>query len=129
MRAGRHGVLVREQFEAARRAPAGRAARTVVGGHENVMRQTVIALLGGRSLAGHESPVRPACACWAVGSGSSRVRPRGTTRGETSSSCWPGPHSLESLEDAAVPLTVAEIDKQVRHAKGRDDDRQGGHDA
>jgi hypothetical protein len=41
-------ALAREQLEAARRATAGRAAQTVFGGHEHVMRQTVIALLRGR---------------------------------------------------------------------------------
>jgi quercetin dioxygenase-like cupin family protein len=118
VRAGRHGALVREQFEAARRAPAGRAARTVVGGHENVMRQTVIALLGGRSLAGHESP----------GEASVHVL-GGRVRLVAGEAAWDDPrgdlivvlalpHSLEALEDAAVLLTVAEIDKQARHAIG-----------
>ena len=49
-------AVAREQLEAAGRSPAGRAAHTAVGGHEHVMRQTVIALLRGRSLAEHVNP-------------------------------------------------------------------------
>jgi quercetin dioxygenase-like cupin family protein len=49
-------ALAREQLEAARRATAGRAAQTVFGGHEHVVRQTVIAVLRGRSLAEHVNP-------------------------------------------------------------------------
>ena len=44
-------ALAREQLEVARRTTAGRAARTAFGGHEHVMRQTVIALCGGQQLA------------------------------------------------------------------------------
>ena len=51
-------AVAREQLEAARRGQAGRAARTVVGGHEHVLRQTVIALLAGRSLADHDDAAR-----------------------------------------------------------------------
>jgi hypothetical protein len=54
--AHRAGALAREQLEAARRATAGRAPQTVFGGHEHVVRQTVIALLRGRSLAEHVNP-------------------------------------------------------------------------
>ena len=107
-------ALAREQLEAARRTPAGRAARTVVGGHENVMRQTVIALLGGRSLAEHESP----------GEATVHVL-RGRVRLIADEAAWEGlrgdlivvpprPHSLEALEDAAVLLTVAKIDAPAR---------------
>jgi quercetin dioxygenase-like cupin family protein len=100
-------ALAREQLEAARREPAGRAAHTAVGGHEHVLRQTVIALLGGRSLAEHENP----------GEATVYVL-RGRVRLATDSACWdgrqgdliivpPSRHSLEALEDSAVLLTVA----------------------
>jgi quercetin dioxygenase-like cupin family protein len=100
-------ALAREQLEAARRATAGRAAHTAVGGHEHVMRQTVIALLRGHSLSEH---VNPGEATVHVLRG--RVR---LTAGEAS---WdgrqgdllivpPSPHRLEALEDSAVLLTVA----------------------
>jgi hypothetical protein len=49
-------ALAREQLEAAGRAPAGRSARTAVGGYDHVMRQTVIALHAGQELAEHENP-------------------------------------------------------------------------
>ena len=48
--------LAREQLEAARGASSGRASVTVFGGQEHDLRQTVIALAGGRSLGEHESP-------------------------------------------------------------------------
>ena len=36
-------AVAREQLAAADRAPSGRAAETVYGGHEKTLRQTVIA--------------------------------------------------------------------------------------
>jgi quercetin dioxygenase-like cupin family protein len=54
----KHSVdaLARELLEQARRVPAGRASRTLVGGHEQAMRQTVVALLDGQELAEHDNP-------------------------------------------------------------------------
>lgn len=49
-------AIAREQLEAAGRADSARASTTVVGGHEYVMRQTVIALTAGATLAEHENP-------------------------------------------------------------------------
>lgn len=100
-------ALAREQIEAARRAPAGRAAQTPVGGHDHVLRQAVIALCAGRELAEHENPGEATLQVLA-----GRVR---LVAGDTS---WEGrrgdlivipqaTHKLEALEDAAVLLTVA----------------------
>jgi quercetin dioxygenase-like cupin family protein len=100
-------ALAREQLEAARRTPAGRAAHTAVGGHEHVMRQTVIALLRGHSLAEHVNP----------GEATVHVL-RGRVRLVAGDTSWegrqgdliivpPSLHSLEALEDSAVLLTVA----------------------
>jgi quercetin dioxygenase-like cupin family protein len=49
-------ALARELLEQARGADAHRAARTVVGGHERAMRQTVIALAADARLEEHENP-------------------------------------------------------------------------
>src|SRR5262249_11676930 len=40
----------------AQSAPSGRSSRTVYGGHEHVLRQTVIALANGQALSEHENP-------------------------------------------------------------------------
>jgi quercetin dioxygenase-like cupin family protein len=49
-------ALARQQLTAARQSPASRAATTVVGGHEHALRQTVLALAGGATLAEHDNP-------------------------------------------------------------------------
>jgi quercetin dioxygenase-like cupin family protein len=102
-------ALAREQLEAARRAGAGRAADTVFGGHEHVMRQTLIALLRGRSLAEHVNP----------GEATVHVL-RGRVRLTAGTASWEGrqgdlivvpdsPHSLEALEDSVILLTVVKL--------------------
>ena len=100
-------ALAREHLNRAQRASSGRSADTVYGGHEHVLRQTVIALTAGTALGEHENP----------GEATVHVL-RGRVRlsaGETSWDGWCGDmlivpdslHSLEALEDAAVLLTVA----------------------
>ena len=49
-------ALARQQLELARQTPTGRSAHTVFGGHEHVLRQTLIALVAGQGLNEHESP-------------------------------------------------------------------------
>ena len=49
-------ALADELLAAAKEASAGRAARTVHGGADFALRQTVIALAAGRGLDEHESP-------------------------------------------------------------------------
>ena len=95
-------ALARELLAAASASSSGRAARTVYGGHEHVLRQTVIALVAGQALAEHENPgeatvhvlhgrVRLVCGpdSWAGRKGDLLIVPL-------------APHSLESAEDSAV---------------------------
>lgn len=49
-------ALAREQLRVALDAPAGRSAETIYGGHEHVLRQTLLALRAGETLAEHENP-------------------------------------------------------------------------
>lgn len=99
-------ALVREQLELARQASSGRSAQTVFGGHEHVLRQTLIALAAGHGLGEHDSP---GDATVYVLQGRVRLR-----AGETD---WEGAagdllsvstarHTLDALEDSAVLLTV-----------------------
>ena len=100
-------ALARTQLELASAAPSGRSAHTLYGGHEQVLRQTLIALTAGSSLSEHENPGE---ATLQVLSG--RVR---LTAGADS---WDGRtgdllvipgrrHALRAVETAVVLLTVA----------------------
>lgn len=98
--------LADEQLAAARAASAGRAAHTIHGGHDHMLRQTLIAIAGGRELAEHDSP----------GQSTLQVL-RGRVRLRTSDEEWQGGsgdylviprqrHSVHADEDAVVLLTV-----------------------
>ena len=63
-------ALAREHLKRARSAPSGRSAETVYGGHEHVLRQALMTLVKGRSLAEHENPARLPSSCYAGGCGS-----------------------------------------------------------
>lgn len=100
-------AMAREQLESARSSTSGRSAATVHGGHEAVLRHTLIALVAGATLAEHRNPGE---ATVLVLTGRVRL---GT--GDTS---WDGRtgdllvvppqhHDLTAVEDAAVLLTVA----------------------
>lgn len=98
--------LAEEQLQAARSGRAGRAAHTVHGGHDHMLRQTLIALTGGSELAEHNSPGQ---ATLQVLQGQVRV-----TAGDDTWSGGPGDllvlprerHGLQADSDAVVLLTV-----------------------
>ncbi len=99
-------ALAREQLEIAKRESSGRSAHTVYGGHEHVLRQTMIAMAAGRRLDEHENPGEATVHVLA-----------GRVRLTTGGTAWDGMagdllvvpdarHALEALEDSAVLLTV-----------------------
>lgn len=99
-------ALADEQLAAARSSHAGRSAHTVHGGHDHMLRQTLIALAAGKELAEHNSP----------GQATLQVL-RGRVRVSTADEEWCGQagdllvipmqrHALHADEDAVVLLTV-----------------------
>ena len=100
-------ALARQQLKLARQASSGRSTQTVYGGHEHVLRQSLIALTAGRRLDEHENP----------GEATVHVL-HGRVRLSAGDVDWEGSVgdllivpaarlSLEALEDSAVLLTVA----------------------
>ncbi|MGA9309122.1 MAG: cupin domain-containing protein [Pseudonocardiaceae bacterium] len=100
-------ALVRQQLDLAQNSSSGRSAHTVYGGHEHVLRQTLIALVAGQKLDDHENPgeatvhvlhghvvLRTGDTSWHGSSGDLLIVPDSR-------------HSLEATESAAVLLTVA----------------------
>lgn len=102
-------ALAREQFAGAESASSGRSAHTVYGGHEHVLRQTVIALVAGQRLDEHENP----------GEATVHVL-HGRVRLIAGHDSWEGSagdlivvpnsrHALEAVEGSAILLTVAKV--------------------
>jgi quercetin dioxygenase-like cupin family protein len=100
-------ALAHRHLDAARDESSGRSSHTVYGGHEHVLRQTLIALAAGRSLDEHENP----------GEATLQVL-LGRVRLISVDASWEGSpgdhlvipdarHGLEALEDCVVLLTVA----------------------
>ena len=56
-------ALVNENLEAARSSSSARSARTIHGGHDRSLRETVIALLPVTSSPSTRAPVRRPCRC------------------------------------------------------------------
>jgi quercetin dioxygenase-like cupin family protein len=102
-------ALARQQLSLAQNASSGRSSETVYGGHEHVLRQTVVALAAGRQLDEHQNP----------GEATVHVL-HGRVRLIAGAVSWEGSpgdliivpnarHTLEALEAAVVLLTVAKL--------------------
>ena len=102
-------ALARQHLETARAAASGRSAHTIYGGHEHVLRQTLVALRAGSSLDEHENP----------GEATVQVLHGRVTliAGETRWNGSPGDlltvpdsrHALEAVEDSVILLTVGKL--------------------
>ncbi|WP_046470225.1 cupin domain-containing protein [Allosalinactinospora lopnorensis] len=99
-------ALARNHLEQASKASSGRSSSTVFGGHEHILRQTLIALTRGNSLSPHPNPGEATLIVvrgrvrlvagedeWEARSGDMLILPQED-------------HSLEAVEDAAVLLNV-----------------------
>lgn len=102
-------ALARTEMQSALRASSGRSAKTVYGGHEHRLRQTLIALKANETLAEHENPGE---ATVLVVQGRILL-----TAGEEEWSGWTGdliivpdaPHSVTAVEDSSILLTVVKL--------------------
>jgi quercetin dioxygenase-like cupin family protein len=99
-------TLADEELDAARAATSGRSARTVHGGHQHALRQTLIALAAGSALADHQSPGEATLQVL-------RGRVRLTTATDSQEAAAghllviPAErHGLSAIDDSAVLLTV-----------------------
>jgi len=103
-------ATVRHLLAHAAQQSSGRSSETVYGGHERVLRQTVITLLDGRVLAEHENPGE---ATLYVLHGRVRVATHDNQWDAITGDLLELPqarHSLEALADSALLLTVAKHD-------------------
>jgi quercetin dioxygenase-like cupin family protein len=102
-------AIAHDQLRSARSATSARAATTVFGGHERVMRQTVIALCAGSGLSEHQNPgeatvlvlegrveLAAGAEKWEGRTGDLLIVPQ-------------APHTLRALVDSAVLLTAVPL--------------------
>jgi quercetin dioxygenase-like cupin family protein len=104
-------ALAREQARRASSSRSGRSAKTVWGGHEHVLRQTLIALTANSALSEHESP------------GETTIQViNGRVQMTADGHRWEGRqgdlllvpsarHALLAVEDSVILLTVAKLDR------------------
>lgn len=99
-------TLSEELVAKARAASSGRSAHTIHGGHEHVLRQTVLALAAGFALGEHDSPGE---ATLQVLTGRVRLH-AGDDTVEAGGGDFvvipPVRHDLAAVEDSVVLLTV-----------------------
>lgn len=99
-------ALARHELAQAKEASSGRSAKTIFGGHEHQLRQTLIALTAGQSLAEHQNPgeatlqvldgrvvLRSGDVSWNGSPGDLLTIPDGL-------------HSLDAVDDSVILLTV-----------------------
>jgi len=99
-------ALARHELTHAREASSGRSAKTIFGGHEHQLRQTVIALRAGEGLPEHDNPgeatlqvldgrvlLKSGDVSWNGSPGDLMIIPDGR-------------HSVEAVEDSVILLTV-----------------------
>ena len=102
-------AIARERLEEALASSSGRSSETIVGGHEKVLRQTLLALRAGSDLKEHENP----------GEATLHVL-RGRVTLSAGDVSWDGRsgdflvvpdqrHSLLAQEDSVILLTVAKL--------------------
>lgn len=99
-------ALARTELALAVGAPSGRSARTVFGGHEHQLRQTLMALRAGEKLSEHENPGE---ATVHVLEGRVLLRSGATSWNGSPNDLMTVPdglHSLEAVEDSVILLTV-----------------------
>jgi quercetin dioxygenase-like cupin family protein len=102
-------ALARTEMQSALRASSGRSAKTVYGGHNHRLRQTLIAMKANETLAEHQNPGE---ATVQVIQGRILL-----TAGEEEWSGWTGdliivpdePHSVTAVEDSSILLTVVKL--------------------
>lgn len=100
-------ALARQQLKLASTATSGRSSQTVFGGHAHTLRQTVVALTSGQSLAEHDNNGEATLLVlsgtltllsganeWKGSSGDLLVVPKAR-------------HSVKAVDDVAFLLTVA----------------------
>jgi quercetin dioxygenase-like cupin family protein len=102
-------ALARELSARAESDSTGRSSTTVFGGHERVLRQTLMAIAAGRSMSEHENPGEATLLVF-----------QGRVRVITEDASWDGRsgdmivipdarHSVEAVENSVVLLTVAKL--------------------
>lgn len=100
-------ALGRDHLDRAASSSNGRSASTVFGGHEHALRQTLIALRSGNSMAEHDSH-----------GDATVIVLRGRVRLQADEDSWEGRtgdlldiprtrHSVTAVEDSVILLTVA----------------------